>query len=92
MKQQTISDVEYSARKRKTKREEFLEIMDEIIPCVVPQLQSLHAGTCRTVFQKTRDRLIRGDYALWASRSGLQGIRIPKRLWKGCFRVQICQL
>ena len=29
MKQQTISDVEYSARKRKTKREEFLEIMDE---------------------------------------------------------------
>lgn len=52
MKQQTISDVEYSARKRKTKREEFLEIMDEIIPCVVPQLQSLHAGTCRTVFQK----------------------------------------
>ena len=31
--------------------------------CVVPQLQSLHAGTCRTVFQKTRDRLIRGDYA-----------------------------
>ena len=32
MKQQTISDVEYSARKRKTKREEFLEIMEEIIP------------------------------------------------------------
>ena len=32
MKQETISDVEYSARKRKTKREEFLEIMDEIIP------------------------------------------------------------
>ena len=30
MKQQTISDVEYSARKRKTKREEFLEIMDEL--------------------------------------------------------------
>ena len=27
-----VSDVEYSARKRKTKREEFLEIMDEIIP------------------------------------------------------------
>ena len=40
MKQQTISDVEYIARKRKTKREEFLEIMDEIIPCVVPQFQS----------------------------------------------------
>ena len=32
MKQQTISDVEYSTRKRKTKREEFLDIMDEIIP------------------------------------------------------------
>ena len=32
MKQQTFSDVEYCGRKRKTKREEFLEIMDEIIP------------------------------------------------------------
>ena len=32
MKQQTFSDLEYSGRKRKTKREEFLEIMDEIIP------------------------------------------------------------
>jgi IS5 family transposase len=32
MKQQTFSDIEYSGRKRKTKREEFLEIMDEIIP------------------------------------------------------------
>ena len=32
MKQQTFSNVEYSGRKRKTKREEFLEIMDEIIP------------------------------------------------------------
>lgn len=32
MKQQTISDLEYSTRKRKTRREEFLEIMDEIIP------------------------------------------------------------
>ena len=32
MKQQTFSDIEYSNRKRKTKREEFLEIMDEIIP------------------------------------------------------------
>ena len=38
MKQQTFSDMEYSSRKRKTKREEFHEIMDEIIPldeCVV---------------------------------------------------------
>ena len=28
----TFSDLEYSMRKRKTKREEFLDIMDEIIP------------------------------------------------------------
>ena len=32
MKQQTLSDYEYSNRKRKIKREEFLEIMDGIIP------------------------------------------------------------
>ena len=32
MKQETFSDIEYSNRKRKTRREEFLEIMDEIIP------------------------------------------------------------
>ena len=32
MNQQTFSDLEYSARKRKTRREEFLEIMEEIIP------------------------------------------------------------
>ena len=32
MKQQTFSDVEYRGRKRKAKREEFFEIMDEIIP------------------------------------------------------------
>ena len=32
MKQQTLSDMEYSNRKKKTKREEFLEIMEEIIP------------------------------------------------------------
>ena len=32
MKQQTLSDMEYSCRKKRTKREEFLEIMDEIIP------------------------------------------------------------
>lgn len=32
MKQQTFSDMEYSGRKRKSKREEFLDIMDEIIP------------------------------------------------------------
>lgn len=31
MKQQTLSDMEYGCRKKKTKREEFLEIMDEII-------------------------------------------------------------
>ena len=32
MKQQTFSDIEYSGRKRKTKRERFLDKMDEIIP------------------------------------------------------------
>ena len=32
MKQQTFSDYEYSNWKRKTRREEFLEIMDEISP------------------------------------------------------------
>ena len=32
MKQDTVTDIEYGMRKKKTKREEFLEIMDEIIP------------------------------------------------------------
>ena len=32
MKQQTLSDMEYGCRKKKTKWEEFQEIMDEIIP------------------------------------------------------------
>lgn len=32
MRQGTLSDIEYSNRKRRTKREEFLDIMDEIIP------------------------------------------------------------
>lgn len=32
MKQETFTDIEYSLRKKKTKWEEFLEIMDEIIP------------------------------------------------------------
>lgn len=32
MRQMIFSDYEYSMRKRKTKREEFLDIMDEIIP------------------------------------------------------------
>ena len=32
MKQESFSDMEYGCRRRKTKREEFLEIMDEIIP------------------------------------------------------------
>ncbi len=32
MKQQTFSDIEYSHRKKKTKREEFLTAMDQIIP------------------------------------------------------------
>ena len=32
MRQESFSDMEYRCRKKKTKREEFLEIMDEIIP------------------------------------------------------------
>ena len=32
MKQESFSDMKYRCRKKKTKREEFLEIMDEIIP------------------------------------------------------------
>ena len=32
MKQKSFSDMEYRCRKKKTKREEFLEITDEIIP------------------------------------------------------------
>ena len=32
MSQMTFSDYEHSLRKRKTKREEFLDIMNEIIP------------------------------------------------------------
>ena len=32
MKQGTFTDIEYSGRNKKTRREEFLEIMDEIIP------------------------------------------------------------
>ena len=32
MKQETFTDIEYNFRKKKTKREKFLEIMDEIIP------------------------------------------------------------
>ncbi len=32
MRQQSFSDIEYGNRKRKTKREEFLEIMDHVIP------------------------------------------------------------
>jgi len=32
MNQQTLSDIEYSNRRKKTRREEFLESMDQIIP------------------------------------------------------------
>ena len=32
LKQETFTDIEYSCRKKKTRRKEFLEIMDEIIP------------------------------------------------------------
>jgi len=32
MKQQTFSDIEYMGRRKKTRREEFLDTMDKIIP------------------------------------------------------------
>ncbi len=32
MKQETFTDMEYNCRKKKTNREEFLEIMEGIIP------------------------------------------------------------
>lgn len=32
MKQPSVSDIEYSLRKRTTKREEFLNIMNKMIP------------------------------------------------------------
>ena len=32
MKQEMLSDIEYGCRRKETKREEFLEIMDEMIP------------------------------------------------------------
>lgn len=32
MSQMTFSDYEYSCRKKKTKREEFLDVMEDIIP------------------------------------------------------------
>ena len=32
MKQETFTDMEYSSRKKKTKREEFLDLMGEMIP------------------------------------------------------------
>jgi len=32
MNQKSFTDIEYSVRKRTAKREEFLKIMDEIIP------------------------------------------------------------
>ena len=35
-KQETFTDIEYSFRKKKTKREEFLEIMDEWVGVIVP--------------------------------------------------------
>ena len=44
MKQETFTDIEYSYRKKKTKREKFLEIMDEIIPWE----ESSHIHTCLT--------------------------------------------
>lgn len=43
MKQQTISDVEYSARKRKTKREEFIPL-EEWVAYIAPYYPSGKRG------------------------------------------------
>lgn len=32
MQQQTFTDIEYARRKKKTRREEFLDTMDQMIP------------------------------------------------------------
>lgn len=46
-KQQSFTDVEYGNRKRKTKRDEFLEIMEEVIPweewCAVMEMPDIPA-------------------------------------------------
>ena len=47
MKQESLSDMEYSCQKE-TKREEFLEIMDEIIPCCLGQSRPLRRGDAIT--------------------------------------------
>ena len=49
MKQETLTDMEYSFRKKKTKREEFLEIMDEIIPWDewVGVIEQIGRASCR---------------------------------------------
>ena len=54
-KQQSFTDVEYSMRKRKTKREEFLEMMDEITPWdeIVAMIEPYY-------YQNTRGRKPRG--------------------------------
>ncbi len=50
MNQMTLTDMEYSNRKKKTKREEFLDAMDEIIPwsywveIIRPYYWCCHAG------------------------------------------------
>ena len=44
MKQQTFSDIEYSNRRKRTKRDEFLEIMNEIIPNNPPNANPIGQG------------------------------------------------
>ena len=54
MKQKSFSDMEYRCRKKKTKREEFLEIMDEIIPwdewvsLIVPHYPTMRRNASRS--------------------------------------------
>ena len=55
MKQESFSDMEYRSRKKKTKREEFLEIMDEIIPweewVCLPPIPSVWQGQRKRLYQ-----------------------------------------
>ena len=64
MKQESFSDIEYSCRKKKTRREEFLEIMDDIIPwdewvsLIVPHYPTGKRGRppCQRQFEIVRKR------------------------------------
>lgn len=57
MKQITFSDMEYGNRKRTTKREEFLDIMEEIIPWVLNTENRLYAARLNTHLKSSMTHL-----------------------------------